>query len=187
MQFNHDNITGAWLAEELVNLMEQDRRKASDVESLLERFLFSGLSLGASDVRDLEDWARQLRTAFEGPDVEQRCNAVNRLLDRGVRRVYLSSHDGMRPHMHFADAGESVVDRVRAMTAGGLAVFLSEAGGHRMGACAESNCRRVFVDTSRAGRRAYCSARCGNKDAVQRYRDRTSQRKASPPSPTLNR
>ncbi|WP_277209242.1 CGNR zinc finger domain-containing protein [Isoptericola croceus] len=28
----------------------------------------------------------------------------------------------------------------------------------------------MFVDTSRTGRRAYCTARCGNFDAVARHR-----------------
>ncbi|WP_199838310.1 MULTISPECIES: CGNR zinc finger domain-containing protein [Streptomyces] len=32
------------------------------------------------------------------------------------------------------------------------------------------NAGQPFVDTSRNGRRAYCSARCANTDAVRRHR-----------------
>ncbi|MFC9352058.1 CGNR zinc finger domain-containing protein [Arthrobacter sp. NPDC057013] len=38
--------------------------------------------------------------------------------------------------------------------------------------CGWRDCNRVFADTSRGGNRAYCSARCGNADAVRRYRGR---------------
>ncbi|WP_370684747.1 CGNR zinc finger domain-containing protein [Corynebacterium glutamicum] len=35
-----------------------------------------------------------------------------------------------------------------------------------------TGCTEVFVDTSRNGHRAYCSAKCGNYVAVQRHRSR---------------
>lgn len=40
----------------------------------------------------------------------------------------------------------------------------------RLGAYAGDGCQQVFVYTSRNGRRRYCSARCGNYDAVARHR-----------------
>ncbi|NKX53619.1 CGNR zinc finger domain-containing protein [Arthrobacter mobilis] len=172
MQFNHDNMSGAWLAEELVNMLEADTWEIPELEDLLRRYRFRQPGLGPADGHQLREWATRLRPVFDAPDEGIRCAAANSLLDQGVRRVFLTTHDGMLPHMHFADAGDSVVERLRAMTAGGLAVFIAEAGGSRLGSCAGKECRRVFVDTSRGGRRAYCSARCGNSDAVQRYRDR---------------
>ncbi|WP_222440972.1 CGNR zinc finger domain-containing protein [Streptomyces sp. BK340] len=45
-----------------------------------------------------------------------------------------------------------------------------EAEGRRLGVCALDSCRTAFADTSRNGRRAYCSARCANTDAVRRHR-----------------
>ncbi|WP_327493897.1 CGNR zinc finger domain-containing protein [Dietzia psychralcaliphila] len=63
-----------------------------------------------------------------------------------------------------------MVERVRAITAGGLAIFAVESEGGRLGACLRSGCPEVFVDTSRNGGRRYCTARCGNHDAVQRHR-----------------
>lgn len=84
--------------------------------------------------------------------------------------MFLTTHDGMDPHLHFAETSDGLVERVRAVTAGGLAIFMTEAAGGRLGTCARSGCNKVFADTSRAGRRTYCSTRCGNADAVQRYR-----------------
>lgn len=172
MQFNHDNMNGVWLAEELVNMLEGDAWGAPVLEDLLKRYLFRQAGLTEVDGQELREWAIRLRSVFDAPDDDVRCAAINALLEQGVRRVFLTSHDGLLPHMHFADTGDTVVERVRAMTAGGLAIFIVEAGGARLGACARAGCRQVFADTSRSGRRTYCSVRCGNADAVHRYRDR---------------
>jgi predicted RNA-binding Zn ribbon-like protein len=172
MQFNHDNMSGVWLAEELVNMQEAGTWDIPALQDLLTRYLFRQPELDIAAVRELLEWVPLLGSVFDAPDEEARCRAVNTLLDQGVRRVFLTTHDGMLPHMHFADTGDSVVERLRAMTAGGLAIFITEAGGARLGGCARKECRQVFADTSRGGRRAYCSARCGNKDAVERYRGR---------------
>lgn len=172
MQFNHDNMNGVRLAEELVNMLDTDYWDIAALEELLTRFFVRQAELGPAAERGLRSWAAMLRPVFTAEAEEVRCAAVNTLLDRGVRRVFLTTHDGMLPHMHFADPQDSVVERVRGMTAGGLAIFVTEAGGARLGACARAGCRRVFADTSRGGRRAYCSARCGNTDAVHRYRGR---------------
>ena len=172
MQFNHDNMNGVWLAEELANMLDTDTWGIPALEALLKRYLFRQAELGPVAERELRDWVTRLRSVFGAPDDSACCAAVNALLEQGVRRVFLTTHDGMLPHMHFADTGDSVVERVRAMTAGGLAIFVVEAGGGRLGTCARTECRQVFADVSRGGRRAYCSARCGNIDAVHRYRDR---------------
>jgi len=57
------------------------------------------------------------------------------------------------------------------------AIFMTEAAGERVGVCAWGDCSRVFAntvfaDTSGSGNRTCCSARCGDADAVRRYRGR---------------
>lgn len=118
----------------------------------------------------IEAWARRLRPVFEASCETERCTSINTLLAEGARSVYLTTHDGLRPHLHFAPDGQDLQSRVKAVTAGGLAIFTMEAQGGRLGVCALDSCRTVFVDTSRNGRRAYCSARCANTDAVRRHR-----------------
>ncbi|WP_187702939.1 CGNR zinc finger domain-containing protein [Dietzia sp. SLG310A2-38A2] len=118
----------------------------------------------------LQEWALWLRAPFSAPDVDSTCDAINELLDSAASRPSLHTHDGHKPHLHFADGADDVVERVRAITAGGLAIFAVESEGGRLGACLRSGCPEVFVDTSRNGKRRYCSARCGNHDAVQRHR-----------------
>jgi predicted RNA-binding Zn ribbon-like protein len=172
VQFNHDNMPGVWLAEALVNMVAEDSWDIPAVQDLLGRYLFRHTDLDPASVDELRQWVVRLRTVFDAPGEAERCTAINSLLAEGARQVYLSTHDGMAPHLHFADTGDTVVERVRAVTAGGLAIFVVEAGGTRLGTCARAGCHRVFADTSRGGRRAYCCARCGNTDAVHRYRHR---------------
>lgn len=90
--------------------------------------------------------------------------------------MYLTTHDDLRPHLHFALDAQDLQSRVKAVTAGGLARFAMEAGGKRLGVCALDPCRTAFVDTSRNGRRASCSARCATTDAVRRHRGRAPGR-----------
>ncbi|ANZ27305.1 hypothetical protein A4U64_23470 [Rhodococcus sp. WB1] len=174
MQFNHDNMTGALLAADLVNLVERSAWTVPEVQAVFREHVIRWSDVDKSDVPALRRWTTRLRAVFVAPDEEQRCRSINALLLDGVASVYLTTHDNHRPHLHFTPDEDDLVGRVMAVTAGGLAIFTVEAEGGRLGACANAGCVRVFVDTSRNGRRAYCSARCGNADAVRRHRARKS-------------
>ena len=172
MQFNHDNMSGIRLAEAMVNMLAEGTWGIPVLQELLTDHLFRTPEVTSESEKELREWTQKLRSVFDAGGEEARCATINALLAEGVRRVYLTTHDGMHPHLHFAEASDRLVERVRAVTAGGLAIFMTEAAGGRLGACAREGCSRVFADTSRGGRRAYCSARCGNAHAVQRYRHR---------------
>lgn len=169
MQFNHDNMTGPLLAAELANLARQKWDLASAAR-ILDGFGIRRASLTSASSEQLRQWSQRLFSAFDTADAWTRCSAVNGLLQDGTSRAYLTMHDQLRPHLHFAPDDDDVVARVMAVTAGGLAIFMVESEGGRLGVCAREGCRTAFVDTSRNGRRSYCSARCGNTDAVRRHR-----------------
>ncbi|WP_327748101.1 CGNR zinc finger domain-containing protein [Streptomyces europaeiscabiei] len=114
----------------------------------------------------------KLRPVFEASSQAERCQNMNVLLADGAGSVHLTTHDNLRPHLHFASDTQDLPSRVKAVTAGGLAIFALEAEGERLGVCALGSCRTAFADTSRNGRRAYCSSRCANTDAVRRHRHR---------------
>lgn len=169
MQFNHDNMVGALLAADLATLASRGWGHTAAAEILAEHQIRRwSLTKVAAD--HLQAWARRLRTPFVAQDESARCEAINALLEAGTARAYLTTHDGLRPHLHFAPDDDDVVARVKAVTAGGLAIVTVESEGSRLGACRREGCPVVFVDTSRNGRRAYCSTRCGNYDAVRRHR-----------------
>lgn len=172
MQFNHDNMTGAFLAVDLVNAQSEQPWCAADFESILRSHAIRRCHVTAPIARELHHWTGQLRSVFEAADVAARCRAINELLAAGTSNAFLTTHDGLRPHLHFAAEEDDVAGRVKAVTAGGLALFSVEAEGQRLGVCGAPGCTTAFVDTSRNGRRGYCTARCGNAVAVRRHRDK---------------
>ncbi|HEY1156376.1 MAG TPA: CGNR zinc finger domain-containing protein [Arthrobacter sp.] len=186
MPFNHDNMIGVRLAEDLVNLACSGGWTPLAVCRLLRGSFVRSVDLVALDdttVQSLRDWTHQLRSVFDSDSVAARTEHLNVLLEDGVRAVRLAVHDGLPPHLHFAGTEDDLVQRVKALTSGGLAIFAVEAEAGRMGVCARPGCGRVFVDTSKNGRRAYCSAKCGNTHAVHRYRDRQQGTGQSPGRP----
>jgi predicted RNA-binding Zn ribbon-like protein len=118
-------------------------------------------------------WRARLREAFRAPG-EARVRLVNALLAETATRPYVSTHDGEPPHLHYADERADVVTRVRAVTAAGVAVAVTEVGPERLGRCAAPGCELVFVDVSRNGRRAYCSRRCATRVNVTVHRARST-------------
>lgn len=163
-------MTGPLLAADLVNLANAGAWTAAEAKCILDRHQIRRAVLTSASSEQLRQWSLRLRSAFEPDGVEDRCAAINNLLDTGTSRAYLTTHDQFRPHLHFASDEDDVVARVKAVTAGGLAIFAVESEGGRLGLCVRAGCATAFVDTSRNGLRAYCSARCGNNDAVQRHR-----------------
>jgi predicted RNA-binding Zn ribbon-like protein len=171
-------MIGVRLAEDLVNLACDGPWESQALCHLLRRSFVRAVDLAALDeetMLHLEGWTQQLRAVFSSGSVLARAERINEILDDGVRRIRLATHDGLPPHLHFADAEDELVQRVKALTAGGMAIFAVEAEAGRMGVCGRPGCARVFADTSKNGRRAYCSALCGNTHAVQRYRKRKQQ------------
>jgi predicted RNA-binding Zn ribbon-like protein len=169
VQFNHDNMTGPVLAADLATLAGRNWTRAG-VENLLAMHAIRRRELSDVSCERLLSWAIELRDVFTARSTAGRIDVINRLLKAGTSNAYLTMHDELRPHLHFAAEHDDLVARVQAVTAGGLAIFAVEAEGSRLGACRRAGCPAVFVDTSRNGRRAYCSTTCGNYDAVRRHR-----------------
>ncbi|AXE90508.1 CGNR zinc finger domain-containing protein [Streptomyces sp. Go-475] len=163
-------MVGVRLAVALVNLESSGAWAPEALEQALRDHEIRDPLVTGSTCEGIRAWTRRLRPVFEASSETERCASVNTLLADGARSVYLTTHDGLRPHLHFTPDGQDLHSRVKAVTAGGLAIFTLEAEGGRLGVCALDSCRTAFVDTSRNGRRAYCSARCANTDAVRRHR-----------------
>lgn len=163
-------MTGPLLAADLVNLARGTSWSVAGLEAVLAQHHIRRRSSLGGAADELRGWAGRLRTAFSASDARKRCKAINALLENGTARAFLTTHNDLGPHLHFIPEDNDVVARVKAVTAGGLAMFTVEAKGSRLGVCARHSCGTAFVDTSRNGLRKYCSTRCGNYDAVHRHR-----------------
>ncbi|TNC23516.1 CGNR zinc finger domain-containing protein [Amycolatopsis alkalitolerans] len=170
MHFNPYGGAAAHVAAALVN-----RGPASAAE-LLETIRATGMSLTALSEKDaamVRDWAARLQEVFAERDAGTRADLVNRLLADAACRPYISRHDGKPAHLHYASEDAEGARRVQAYTAGGLAHLLCE-DPSRMGMCASEGCAVVFVDTSRNGRRRFCSTRCATRVHVAEHRQRAA-------------
>jgi predicted RNA-binding Zn ribbon-like protein len=78
-------------------------------------------------------------------------------------------------HFHYVSAHAGLAARVKALTAAGLAHVIDDGAGSRLRACTRAGCRIVFIDTSRNGRRHFCSVRCANQVNVANHRLRQRQ------------
>ncbi|NIH83453.1 CGNR zinc finger domain-containing protein [Amycolatopsis granulosa] len=170
MHFNPYGGPAAQVAAGLVNMPD------ADAAELLRMMRDAGMSLTRltdADAREARAWGRRLRPVFTEPGPDRRVDLVNGLLAETACRPFVSRHDGLPAHLHYAAEDDPLPRRIRAFTAGGLAHLMCE-DPDRLGACARDGCEIVFVDTSRNGRRRFCSTRCATRVHVAEHRARAS-------------
>lgn len=170
MQFNPYGGVAAQIAANLVNAAPATTPEA--IERILRTHDYRPLlPVGADQAAALARWAERLRPIFGEPDLGRQVEMLNELLATAATQPYISQHDGRPPHLHYAHEKDPLVDRLRAYTAAGLAHAVCEEPG-RVGRCARADCEVAYVDTSRNGRRRFCSARCANRVHVADHRSR---------------
>ncbi|MBV2353885.1 CGNR zinc finger domain-containing protein [Streptomyces sp. J2-1] len=171
MHFNHYGGDAARLGADLVNLPAPPAPE--DLAALLAAHGVARRALDTARAREIWEWSRRLSACFGPTSLEERVRAVNALLADASSRPRISLHDG-HPHLHYSAPDADPAAHVRAVTAAGLAYVVCFAGADRLGRCAREGCGTAYVDTSRNGRRTYCTVRCANNDAVARHRRRTN-------------
>ncbi|MFB9903415.1 CGNR zinc finger domain-containing protein [Allokutzneria oryzae] len=170
----HINPYGSDKASLAVGLVNADPAiSPPEMGELLESYNTRQPVVDAAQTADLLAWAAKLRVAFEADDLDVRISTVNQLLDEAAIRPTIARHEGeMTPHLHYSLDTDDVVKRVKARTATGLAHVICASGGGRLGCCDRAGCTVVFIDTSRNGRRRFCSTQCANRVYVADHRAR---------------
>jgi predicted RNA-binding Zn ribbon-like protein len=170
MQFNTYTYAGAHIAAWLVN---HPSPSALGLAETLHHFDVHEPAVSASQVRTLLPWALRLGAIFEAGTVAEKAQRADELLVAADCRPRLVSHGPDLPyHFHYAPVRTGLAARVKALTAAGLAHVIDDAAGSRLRACSRAGCSTVFIDTSRNGRRHYCSVRCANQVNVANHRHR---------------
>ncbi|HEV2451874.1 MAG TPA: CGNR zinc finger domain-containing protein [Streptosporangiaceae bacterium] len=168
MQFNTYTVAGAHIAAWLVN---HPSCEADALAAVLDSYDVHEPVATAAQARALRPWAERLRELFEAGTVVEKAERADALLVAAGCRPRLVSHGPGQPfHLHYAPIRTSLGGRVKALTAAGLAHVIDEGGGLRLGACSRAGCGTVFIDTSRNGRRHFCSVRCANRVNVTNHR-----------------
>ena len=170
MQFNTYTAAGAHVAAWLVNHPDAD---APALAAELRRRDVHDPLVTAADVAALGPWTARLRAVFEADAVADKAELTDPLLVAADCRPRLVRHEDGKPfHLHYAPAETGVAARVRALTAAGLGHVIDGGAGARLRACDRAGCGVAFIDTSRNGRRRFCSVRCANQVNVAAHRKR---------------
>lgn len=178
MNFSHYSDEPVELAVDLVNTDEltgDEIGTLPELEAFLGRYqpLLPSEERPAtqSDLKKLHTLRDDLRAIFTAPDVETAVSHLNGILEKNDATPRVSVHDG-EPHLHYEPVSPTVASRVGAIAAMGLAGVIVEHGISRFGTCDASNCRDVFVDTTRNRSRTHCCHNCSTREAVAAYRRR---------------
>ncbi|MEV6148835.1 CGNR zinc finger domain-containing protein [Nonomuraea sp. NPDC052129] len=169
MHFNAYGGNGAALAAALVN--GTDFRPEA-VEAMLAEHAMLRPQVTPEQAAELAEWRHRLAPLFGEQDQDAQIKLINGLLDITASKPYVSAHDGREPHLHFFSVDADIVSRAKDTTAGGLAMAISFSDGRRLGRCDRPGCETVYVDTSRNGRRRFCSLACANRVNVAAHRAR---------------
>jgi predicted RNA-binding Zn ribbon-like protein len=183
MNFSHYSERPPQLAVDLVNTDETDGDEIATLADL-RRFLedFDDLRPPSTDtateselvaIHALRD---KLRQVFDAGDEPTAMRHLNDILAGNEATVLLSMHDSEPPHLHYEPVSSSVASWLAAITATALAGVMVEHGISRFGSCQASNCRDVFVDTTRNRSRIHCGSTCSTREAVAAYRRRQATR-----------
>jgi predicted RNA-binding Zn ribbon-like protein len=177
MQFNTYTYAGAHIAAWLVS---HPAPGARELAAVLASHDVHQARPTAAQARALGSWAERLRAVFAAATVPAKAELADGLLLAADCRPRLISHGPGQPfHLHYVAADAGLPARVRALTAAGVAHAIDDGAGSRLRVCGRDDCGVAFVDTSRNGRRQFCSVRCANQVNVARHRLRRRQRQAA--------
>ncbi|WP_067804064.1 CGNR zinc finger domain-containing protein [Actinomadura formosensis] len=148
---------------------------AGALRRLLRENRFFSEEFEDADAAEFRRWGRTLRPFFEATRLQEATALLNRLMLESPPRPHLSDHGPHGLHLHYAPPSSRLPDRFRATTLMNLAELLVEHGLGRTGVCAAGGCDRVYADTSRSGRRRFCSETCANRTNVAAFRARRKE------------
>jgi len=190
----HDHAAFLGASQDLINTLELSEDGPSDslatardaIAFLADRGLAHEADLGAQAAREGDRWLPRVLAARAAmrevwdavvehrPASDEAVGTLNALLDRGPRVALRATPDGVEvTHRH---PDEDPTGEALARIATPLVEAIAEDHTDRFRVCANHDCRWVFEDESRAGRRRWCDmSSCGNRAKVRRYRERKKE------------
>jgi CGNR zinc finger len=145
-----------------------DRARASRGDLLRRSPELSALGDVVTD-EELERVADLVYPVFADPDPNRRASTVSSLLVRSRVRPAVADGEGRLSAIWEVPDPDSAVLAAVAVT---LRAQLSARGPERFGTCTSVSCGDVFVDTSPAARRRFCSVTCQNRERIAAFRRR---------------
>lgn len=180
-----DYASGGRVATDLVNTSPGVRRLGGEaltdpaaLDDLLRAYTdtpLAGTARGRSSRTDLHavlDLRTTVRSVIETSD-EFIIEGAHELLRRVPLMPILTSDAGGWQWSVETPADASLADELAVLIGVGVLATIRALGRDRIRDCSADDCTGVFIDTSRSGRRRYCTpGLCGNRANVARFRAR---------------
>ncbi|MDO8106056.1 CGNR zinc finger domain-containing protein [Isoptericola sp. b441] len=174
MVFAHDTVVALQAAVALANsALEPDTLTTVDeLTGFLDTWEYTGRRDGTAaelaEVRALRPAVRELLLAERDPAAQ----LVNTMLADERAVPQLVRHGRHDWHIHAIAPDAALARRIVVETAMAMVDVIRTGETSRLGVCADDTCAGVVLDLSRNRSRRYCSAACGNRNAVAAYRAR---------------
>lgn len=154
------------------HMLEDELRRSREDPATAEKTLAKMRRVRAA-MRELAD-----ATVEHRPADARQVDEINRALRTHYVYYLVPGPDGVSmDHRHHGDP----IDGAMARLAESLAREVSQGHPERLRICANDECRWVFHDTSRTGKRKWCDmATCGNRAKVARHRARKREEVGAP-------
>lgn len=126
-----------------------------------------------SDLPAIHRLRERLDAALTADTVADAAEILNAIMTESGTVPRMTNHDGRPWHIDFHAVGTDIPRHLGAELATASAILLIGTGADRVRHCAAPDCNRILADLSRNGSRRYCvEGKCGNRMAVQAYRER---------------
>lgn len=178
MVFAHDTEVALHAAAALVNTLDGDEEKLTDV-SALDEFVTAWGWTGSrrrtraelAEVRAMRPRLREVWTA----DVDAAVGLLNAILADAHALPQLVKHDALDYHLHATAPTAPLADRMAVEAAMALVDVIRTGEFDRLRVCAADDCDNLVVDLSKNRSRRFCDAGCGNRLNVANYRARRNR------------
>lgn len=174
MIFAHDTEASLRAAVELANTGRGPHAWGTreDLDSFYERHDYTGARTGDEAERAAVLGLREeLRTLLTS-STDRAVALVNEILLEARAVPRLVRHGGQDWHIHAVPDESDWATRIRVETAMAMIDLIRADELSRLAVCADDECTGVVLDLSRNRSRKFCSAACGNRNAVAAYRAR---------------
>ncbi|MGN0064949.1 MAG: CGNR zinc finger domain-containing protein [Nocardioides sp.] len=175
MPFAHDTEVALLSCVALVNDAEEQQGPLGSPDGLAEyvrRWEYTGQHTGTlAELEEVRAIAPRLRTLLTAPR-DEAAELVNEILAEMQALPQLRRHDTWDWHLHAIDPSRALADRIAVETAMAMVDVVRADETSRIAVCDAAGCEDLLLDLSRNRSRRYCSATCGNREAVAAYRAR---------------
>ncbi len=148
----------------LIEILSED---PESIQSLEEKHL--------NDFIKLAEILRQIIVLLGDENIAKSAQMLNLLMSKFPATPSLECDENGKWNLHHHPLEAELIPMWTAICAEGLARMIGEQQGQRFGVCEALECDRAFFDTSRNGRRRFCSTSCQNRTKTAAFRLRNSK------------